>query len=117
MRQKHDCEHFNMRTIEIYSKQVALVENDRSLASVYGLKANCPLNVLDNFHCITGLPSDIVHDIFEGVVSYVLTNVIKSFVPDGFFSPEDLNKSILLFNSLRLTKAIDHPKLVKYSVS
>lgn len=96
---------FYMRTIEMYSKQVALVENDRSLASVYELKANCPLNVLDNFHCITGLPSDIAHDLFEGVVSYVLTNVIKSFVPDGFFSPEDLNKSILLFKFSEIDKS------------
>lgn len=86
MRQKHDCENFDMRTIEMYSEQVALVENDRSLANVYGLKANCPLHVLDNLHCITGLPSDIAHDFFEGVVSYVLTNVIWSFVSDGFFS-------------------------------
>lgn len=62
MQQKHDCENFNMRTIEMYSEQVALVENDRSLA-------NCPLNVLDNFHCIIGLTSDIAHDLFEGVVS------------------------------------------------
>lgn len=64
MRQKHACENFNMRTIEMYSEQVALVENDRSLANVYGLKANCPLNVLDNFHCINGLPSDIANDLF-----------------------------------------------------
>lgn len=84
MRQKHGCENLNMRTIEMYSEQVALVENDKSLTNVYRLNANCPLNVLDNFHCITGLPSDIAHDIFEGVVSYVLTKVIKSFVSEGF---------------------------------
>lgn len=91
MRQKHACKNLNMRTIEMNSEQVALVENDRSLANVYGLKANCPLNVLVNFHCITGLPSDIAHDLLEGVVSYVLTltNVIKSFVSEGFFSLED----------------------------
>lgn len=95
MRQKHACKNLNMRTIEMYSEQVALVENDRSLANVYGLKANCPLNVLDNFHCITGLPSDIAHDLLEGVVSYVLTNVIKSFVSEGFQSRGLKNKSII----------------------
>lgn len=105
MRQKHDSENFYMRTIEMYSEQVALVENDRSLANVYGLKANCPLNVLDNFHCITGLPSDIAHDLFEEVVSYVLTNVIKSFVSEGFFSLEDLNKSILSFKFSEVDKS------------
>lgn len=108
MRQKHDSENLNMRTIEMYPEQVALVENDRSLANVYGLKANCPLNVLnvlDNFHCITGLPSDIAHDLFEEVASYVLTNVIKSFVSEGFFSLEDLNKSILSFKFSEVDKS------------
>lgn len=95
MRQKHGCENLNMRTIEMYSEQVALVENDKSLTNVYGLNANCPLNVRDNFHCITGLPSDIAHDMFEGVVSYVLTKVIKSFVSEGFQSRGLKNKSII----------------------
>lgn len=61
-----------------------MVENGRFLVNVYGFKVNCLLNVLDNFYCIIGLFLDIVYDIFEGVVSYVLINVIKFFVLDGF---------------------------------
>lgn len=53
-----------------------MVENGRFLVNVYGFKVNCLLNVLDNFYCIIGLFLDIVYDIFEGVVSYVLINVI-----------------------------------------
>lgn len=88
MRQKHDCENFNMRTIEMYYEQVALVENDRSLyiaSKCVWAQSKLSTYVLDNFHCNTCLPSDIAHDLFEGVVSYVLTNVIKSFVSEGFF--------------------------------
>ena len=31
-----------------------------------GLKSECPLNVLESFHCINGFPLDLMHDLFEG---------------------------------------------------
>ena len=31
-----------------------------------GLKSECPLNVLESFHCINGFPLDLMHNLFEG---------------------------------------------------
>lgn len=43
--------------------------NDSSLAPVYGIKGTfCLLNELQNVHSMNGMPSDIAHDLFEGVV-------------------------------------------------
>lgn len=105
MKRKYDYDNFNFRTVETYTEQVSLVENDRSLANVYGLKTRCPLSDLDHFHCINGLPSDIAHDLFEGVMSYVMTNVIKYFVSEGFFSVQDLNNSISSFKFAEMDKS------------
>ena len=32
----------------------------------FGLRGKCPLNVLQSFHCVHGMPPDILHDILEG---------------------------------------------------
>ena len=49
-------------------------ENDEDAAAVIetrGLKIECPLNVLESFHCIQGFPFDIMHDVFEGRTSLI----------------------------------------------
>lgn len=81
----------------MHTEQVRLVENDYSLAPVYGIKGTSCLNELHNFHSMNGMPSDIAHDLFEGVVCKVMTNVIKVCVSKGIFDLEYLNDRI--FNS------------------
>lgn len=56
-----------MRTIQMHTEQVRIV-NDSSLAPVYGIKGTFCLNELQNVHSMNGMPSDIAHDLLEGVV-------------------------------------------------
>lgn len=78
----------------MHTEQVRIV-NDSSLAPVYGIKGTFCLNELQNVHSLNGMPSDIAHDLFEGVVCEVKTNVIKVCVSEGFFDLEYLNDRII----------------------
>lgn len=79
----------------MHTEQVRIV-NDSSLAPVYGIKGTfCLLNELQNVHSMNDMPSDIAHDLFEGVVCEVKTNVIKVCVSEGFFDLEYLNDRII----------------------
>lgn len=97
MQNKLDCQNLHMRTVQMYNAQTRIVEDDPSLCSVYGVKFSSPLNELRHFHVISGMPSDIAHDLFEGVVCDVMTNVIKYCVSQDFFRLEELNEAIMQF--------------------
>lgn len=92
-----DCGGFQPRTVEMYEQQVNVVQRDDSLSTLYGLKANSPLNTLENFHVVNGSPSDIAHDLFEGVVCEVVKNVILYCVSAGYFSLQQLNTRLNKF--------------------
>ena len=85
------------RTRETYDEQVEAVEHCPGLASMYGVKKSTPLNDLDFFHVTSGLPADLAHDLFEGVIPETLGEVIKHYVIDGLFSIEYLNERIKNF--------------------
>ena len=42
------------------------VAEDPIPVELFGVKHECPLNSLKSFHCTTGFPPDILHDLFEG---------------------------------------------------
>lgn len=78
----------------MHTEQVRIV-NDSSLAPVYGIKGTFCSNELQNVHSMNGMSSDIAHDLFEGVVCKVKTNVIKVCVSEGFLDHEYLNDRII----------------------
>ncbi|XP_052063836.1 uncharacterized protein LOC127703799 [Mytilus californianus] len=51
----------------MHNSQLQNVQQDESLSSVYGVKSNSVLNELEYYHIISGMPSDLAHDLFEGV--------------------------------------------------
>ncbi|CAC5388564.1 unnamed protein product [Mytilus coruscus] len=106
------CDDFNLRTEEMHSAQLKNLERDSSLSSVYGVKGDSPLNSLEYFHVTQGLPSDLAHDLFEGVVCYVLTNTVESLVRAGLFTLEDLNDAILNFQ-FEMTDVSNKPTTVQ----
>ena len=67
-----------------HNHQVEIVKEDPEASSLYGVKTDCPLHALSHFHVINGLPSDIAHDIFEGVAVDVLHNIIVYCVSSEF---------------------------------
>ena len=92
-----NCNRLPSRTIEMYDQQARMVENNELLRTVYGINHNSAFNELNFFHVVGGIPSDLAHDLFEGVVPQVMTHVIKYLVQSGFFSLNYLNGQITDF--------------------
>ena len=69
-------------------------ESDPQQQELYGIKHRCPLNILKAFHSTSGFPVDILHDIFEGVVSQDLLGIIRILKAKGWFSVKDYNANM-----------------------
>ena len=68
---------------------------DKKTQKIFGIKHPCILNNLDTFHCITGFPVDVTHDIFEsGVARCVTELVLNCLVREKVISLKDVNESI-----------------------
>lgn len=94
-----------MRSIEMYDEQARITERNKQLCNVYGIKQNSPLNELQFYHVIKGLPADIAHDLFEGVACEIMKHVVKHCVENTFFSLEELNEEITSFEFSNIDKS------------
>jgi len=63
----------------------------------WGVKHSCPLNVLKSFHCVNGLPPDLLHDLLEGVVAEDLLSVIRALAKKGWLTIDLYNKKLKNF--------------------
>ena len=63
----------------------------------FGLKSQCVFNDLKSFHCVTSMPPDCLHDLFEGVLAQDLLGIIRIFKTKGWFSLEDYNHALTRF--------------------
>ena len=91
-------EEFTMRTREMYDKHANMVACDPESASVYGIKSKSALNTSMYFHAVDGLPSDIMHDILEGVLPLHVKVMLKKFISvEKRFTLDELNGRIAKF--------------------
>ncbi|KAJ8018295.1 hypothetical protein HOLleu_43791 [Holothuria leucospilota] len=98
---------FLLRLREVHhTSEAAAVEKHPDLVTIYGIKGQSPLNELQFFHVVEGLPSDIAHDIFEGVVKDVLENVIGELVSQGIITYKTVCEKLQTF----LYCDVDKPK-------
>lgn len=67
---------------------------------LFGIKHRYPLNVLKAFHSTSGFPVDILHDIFEGVVSQDLLGIIRILKVKGWFSIQEYNTNMKNHNTV-----------------
>ena len=75
------------------------------MSSVYGIKQRPCLNSLKYFHVIDGLPPDIAHDIFEGVATDTVCNIITGLVSEEkLFSIDFVNGKIASFEYSQIDK-------------
>ena len=78
---------------------------------LYGLKHRCPFNVLKSFHCINGFQPDVLHDLFEGVISQDLLGCIRILAVKGWFSIDEYNVALKNL-SLKSSESSDRPEIV-----
>lgn len=72
-----------LRTVAAYEHQLEMALSTDCTTS-YGVKRPSVLNQLPYFHVAKG-SLDIAHDLFEGVLPYVM-QFVKHFISAGFFS-------------------------------
>jgi hypothetical protein len=88
----------------MHNAQLQNIALDETLSSIYGVKFDSVLNKLDHFHIMTGMPSALAHDLFEGVVCEVLTNVIRYCMTEGYFTQQSLGTYSPIIKGRNLTK-------------
>lgn len=64
-----------------------------------GVKEKCVFNKIEGFHVTENLTVDLMHDVFEGVCTYIMRSLINTFIskPEYYFSLETLNARIKNF--------------------
>ena len=87
-----------------------IADSDDDLET-YGVKHSCPLNSLQAFHCTTSFPPDVLHDLFEGVISQDLLGVIRILSVKKWFTLEQYNSSMDNLN-YKSYEATDKPQPV-----
>ena len=94
MSQEHFLEnHFVIRTPQSHASQCSRLEGpDRLSVSVeYGINRRSSLESLPHFSVIDGMPHDIMHDLYEGVIPYELKLLIQHCITKSYFQLETLN--------------------------
>ena len=82
-----------MRTTESHFEQCALLTGPLSVhhSTSYGINRLSILEEIPDFSVTSGLPRDIMDDLFEGVVPYQMRLLICHCVGENFFTIEEVN--------------------------
>ena len=83
------------------------------MRTMYDVKLDSPLNKLQYFHVVSGLPPDIMHDGLDGVLEYELPLIVGKFVTDGHLCIEWLNIQLRTWDYGRLDASntpVEFPK-------
>ena len=87
---------FVLRSPESFDEAVNVLKQS-DVASVDGVKRDCPLNSLTGFHTCTGFPPDFLHDVLEGIVPVELSLCLADLISKKYFKLEELNSEIQSF--------------------
>lgn len=87
---------FVLRSPESFDEAVNVLKQS-DLASVDGVKRDCPLNSLAGFHTCTGFPPDFLHDVLEGIVPVELSLCLADLISKNYLTLEELNGEIQCF--------------------
>ncbi|CAG0901172.1 unnamed protein product [Darwinula stevensoni] len=102
------------RTSQSHTEHVKLVHDVPELSSVYGVKSFCLLDELTHFSYVGSSPSDITHDLLEGVAVDLLAMVVNASIEAGFISMESLEYVVENFPYL-LSHKVDKPTGLRFT--
>ncbi|XP_046863109.1 uncharacterized protein LOC124456810 isoform X2 [Xenia sp. Carnegie-2017] len=90
---------FFLRTVQGYNEQCQKLDQGEHFKKTYGLNQFSLLNNSKYYHVIGGLPPDAMHDILEGVLQYIVKELLKEFIFEKrYFKLDDLNKRMQAFD-------------------
>lgn len=85
-----------LRTPESYFEQCSLLHGplEGHYSTNYGINFMSVLEEVPGYSIINGLPHDIMHDLYEGVVPYELKLLLRHCISNGYFSMNEINGRI-----------------------
>lgn len=89
-----------LRTAEEFEATVSELERggfDRTSCLKHGINAKCAFNALTGFHIIENSPPDIAHDLYEGLVPLVISEVLTELIKSRLLTLEDINAGLVSF--------------------
>ena len=92
------------------------VDDDRDGNINHGLKSKCVFNQLKAFHCVTSMPPDCLHDLFEGVVAQDLLAIIRILQNKKWYTLAEYNDVLKRF-PVSSQEASNKPQMVPVSTS
>lgn len=103
---KNECEIMceenidTLRSKESYNKQIEIVDNSVKVEydQTKGVKYYCKLSDLNYFHIIDNPTADIMHDISEGTIPFVLKLMFNTCFTAKIFTPDDLNMMVQFYD-------------------
>lgn len=91
---------FETRTPEMYETHCDLLKGPLTdhNSVTYGINRKALLESVPNFSVTTGLPHDVMHDLFEGVVGYEIKPLLVHCIMNGYFSIKEFNRRLRSFD-------------------
>lgn len=88
-----------LRTSSAYFEQCSLLQGplQSHYSTAYGINFMSILEEVPRFSVINGLPFDIMHDLYEGIVPYEMKLLLQHCVNSKYFTINELNRRILQF--------------------
>ncbi|XP_077484491.1 uncharacterized protein LOC144094406 [Amblyomma americanum] len=84
---------FSLRTPAGHQHHINMLNAGLPTGPLYGVKQACAITS-QGFNPTQHFPTDVMHDMHKGVIPFVLKHIISSLISQGFFSLDQLNKSI-----------------------
>lgn len=78
---------------------------------IFGVNEFCIFNCIPNYHVITNMSVDTMHDLLEGICRYDLGKILHCFIKAGYFTINILNERIKCFDGVSPDKNIPTLKL------
>ncbi|KAK3910081.1 Zinc finger and SCAN domain-containing protein 32 [Frankliniella fusca] len=86
------------RTKAMFEEQLEEVRQDPRKSKEYGVKRECPLDVLKTFSSTTDSILDIFHVLLEGATQWILVLTLRSFISRKLVTVDEINGRLHSFN-------------------
>lgn len=113
---QHDLQKY--RNVTHYEQMLAIIRDSEKvdLKKTFGVKRYCALNNLSHFHIFNNFCVDIMHDLYEGVISFLLERVFQFLIETKVFTENDL-KTMVKFHSYPKKFRRDKPSFLNFTKS
>lgn len=89
-----------LRTLDNYTSHLEIVaeSNKVDFSETKGVKRECALNKLNFFHILKNKTVDVMHDLNEGIIPFLLKHLFQYCITKKVFTEEWLQKRIQFFD-------------------